>query len=196
MPYSSRPRVTVYEMPSRNNGYFHRVHSPFCSPLSSWLRSTASQSESTSCALSPLLRQVISAPVLLILLYLCVADLQPSCPDSTHRVTIAIWYPRRSNHRTNCAHFSGQKPPRCCCGGSRGTRPSACRCIREETWHSKGLWRSGLVSKYEGVTLLYQCECANHLAKNYWMIPRLMLSIIPYGASPPFWITNLSPLAS
>jgi len=88
--------------------------------------------------------------VLLMPLYLCIADLQPPCPGSTHRVTVAIWYPRRSIHRTYGARFTGQKPPRCCCEGRRGARPRARGRIREETWHYKGIWRSGRISKYGG----------------------------------------------
>ena len=105
---------------------------------------------------------VVISAALLILLHLCIADLQPSCPGSTHRVTIAIWYPRCSKHRTNCAHFASQKPSRCGCEGRRGARPSACGCICEETWHPNSLWRSGRISKYESVTLLYQYQCANY----------------------------------
>ena len=104
---------------------------------------------------------VTSALVLLTRLYLRVADLQPSCPEGTHRVAIAIWYPRRSKHRTYCTRFTGQKSSRCRCEGRCGARPSTCGRIREKTWHPKGLWRFGRISKYEGVPLLYQCECAN-----------------------------------
>jgi len=38
-----------------------------------------------------------------------------------------------------------------------------------------------------GVDMLHQCECAHYQAKNYWMIPRLMLSITPYVSSFPFF---------
>ena len=60
MPSFQQAASLYMNCPSRDNGYFHRAHSPFCSPLSSWLQSTASQSESTSCALSPLLCRHLS----------------------------------------------------------------------------------------------------------------------------------------
>ena len=119
--------------------------------------------------------------------------LLPSCPGSTHHVPAAIWYPRCSGHRTYRARFAGQRPSRCGCKGCRCARPRARGRIREETWHSDGLWWLRRISKYVD-DVPRQCGwCANYGTKNCWTTPRLTLCIIPYVAC--FLIFEWAPLS-
>ena len=75
-------------------------------------------------------------------------DVSPTCANRAHRVTIAVWYPRRGEGRSYRTGFAREGSSRC--GGSRCCRagPRACGRFCEEARYPESIWRAWGVSKY------------------------------------------------